>query len=242
MRSGDNERLEGSPDALDMLDYSRATQAVTLNLASDSFKTGIDVVDGSPFDDQLTAGAAAVTLNGGRGNDRLQGGSGDDTLNGGEGLDLLLASGARGAYTLTHLAQGFELAARSGSDGRDSLLGIERITFADGGLALDLDGHAGEVARLLGAVYGREAVANARYAGIGLAFADGGMSFEDLAALALREAGATTPHDIVTRLWTNVVGSATTAQGADPRAALLRRPHLRREGGRDAAVGVGHRR
>ena len=45
---------------------------------------------------------------------------------------------------------------------------IERIEFSDGGIAYDLDGYAGLVAKLLGAVFGFESVGNAKYVGIGL--------------------------------------------------------------------------
>ena len=40
------------------------------------------------------------------------------------------------------------------SDGTDSLKNVERLKFSDVSLALDLDGHAGQAAKLLGAVFG----------------------------------------------------------------------------------------
>ena len=63
---------------------------------------------------------------------------------------------------------------KPGIGGFDSLAGVERLQFADQQLALDLDGAAGQAARLLGAVFGPASVPNPGYVGIALSLLDGG--------------------------------------------------------------------
>ncbi len=73
---------------------------------------------------------------------------------------------------------------------------------------MDLSGNAGTVAKILGAVFGPAEVANDVYAGIGLHYMDGGMTYESLMQLALDArlgAGASHPA-VVDLLYTNVVG------------------------------------
>ena len=52
---------------------------------------------------------------------------------------------------------------------------MERLRFSDKGLAFDLDGAAGQVARTLGAVFGPESITNKEYVGIGLSLLDVGL-------------------------------------------------------------------
>jgi Ca2+-binding RTX toxin-like protein len=94
--------------------------------------------------------------------------------------------------------------------------GIERLHFTDGGVALDLDGAAGEVARLLGAVFGPAAVHNREWVGIGLRLKDAGLSYQALAAEAVAASGVGSHAGIVTLLWTHLVGSAPSAEQAQP--------------------------
>lgn len=89
-------------------------------------------------------------------------------------------------------------------------------------LAFDLAGHAGTVAKILGAVFGKAAVANAAYAGIGLSLADSGMPADALFSLALDAALGTSRSDatVVDLLYTNVVGQPPGAARA-PFVSLL---------------------
>ena len=79
------------------------------------------------------------------------------------------------------------------------------MKFADSLVALDLSGNAGQVAKILGAVFGTAALANKSYVGIGLSYLDGGMSYDALCALAMNAAGKTRNSDVVDLLWNNVV-------------------------------------
>jgi serralysin len=139
---------------------------------------------------------------------RLQGGAGNDSLDGGLGIDLAFYFAPRAGAMLAATATGFTVA--SDLDGTDTLVNVERLQFADIGVALDLSGHAGIVAKILGSVFGRAAVSNKEYAGIGLHFIDGAMSYESLMQLAIDTAlGAGASHQaVVDLLYTNVVGAA----------------------------------
>ena len=74
------------------------------------------------------------TVYGGTGDDVLSGGVGNDTLDGGEGYDRALFSGNRDSYTITRLDNGSYRIA--GTDGVDTLTGIEVIEFDDGEVEL----------------------------------------------------------------------------------------------------------
>ena len=159
---------------------------------------GNDVLDGTVYSDRLEGQA---------GNDRLAGHAGDDQIHGGAGIDTAVFELARAHYELA--AKGSSVRALSGGEGTDTLLQVERLQFTDLKLAFDLDGHAGTTARFLGAVFGREAVANRSYSGIGLNLLAGGISAEALMQLALdaRLGANWTPSAEVQLLYLNLVGA-----------------------------------
>ena len=99
--------------------------------------------------------------------------------------------------------------------------GIERLKFTDKSLAVDISGNAGTTVKILGAVFGKESVSNKNYVGIGLSFLDAGWTYDNLAALALDAAGAKTNDQIVSLLWTNVIGTKPTAADKAPFITLL---------------------
>jgi hypothetical protein len=128
----------------------------------------------------------------------------------GLGIDTAFYSHAAGSYGVARTTASITV---TGNGLSDTLANVERLRFTDANLALDLDGHAGTVARILGAVFGPASVDNAAYVGIGLQYADAGMSAAALMELALGAAlgaGASNAQ-VVTRLYTNVVGSAPSA-------------------------------
>ena len=137
-------------------------------------------------------------------------------IDGGAGIDTAVFSSPRLDYTLTKSANGYTISGAGGPDGAVTLSNIERLKFSDISVALDLDGNAGKVAKILGAVFGAASIARKDFVGAGLSIIDGGMSYEDLCALAVKAAGKTTHADIVDLLWGNVVGgSIPTDQKAD---------------------------
>jgi hypothetical protein len=168
-------------------------------------------------DDSLIGGLGNDTLNGGLGNDALTGGSGNDSLDGGAGIDTALFSTNASNYSINKsLINGvttFTVSDKTGANGIDTLISIERLQFSDKKLAIDLDTNAGTVVKILGAVFGPSSVANKSYVGIGLGYLDSGMSYASLMQLAI-DANFGRPgsnSDVVKLLYTNVVGSAPDA-------------------------------
>jgi serralysin len=220
---------------IDTLDFSQVSTPTTINLnggssssvgkiSSDAsseraqnniqiaFGTEIERVIGSPQADQITGNGGANILTGGGGNDQINGGGATDIAN----FQL-----ARSNYTVSISGTSITVTSRSGSEGVDTLTGIERLQFSDTSLALDLDGNAGKVAKILGTIFGPSSVSNKTYVGIGLGLMDDGMSYEALAALAVSVTGKSSSADVCTLLWTNVIGSAPTTADIAPFKAML---------------------
>jgi len=152
-------------------------------------------------------------------NDRIIPGMGSDDIMAGEGLDTVMYWDASGAF---EVVVGQEVCEVSHSAGKDRLSLVERLQFTDTTIALDLDGNAGIVAKILGAVFGADQVSNKEYAGIALDYLDNkGYSYEDLMELALRAAGCVTNENVVDTLYENVVGVAPLPEQAQPFVAML---------------------
>jgi hypothetical protein len=159
-------------------------------------------------------------FDGSEGDDSLQGFGGNDVLKGDGGTDTAHYRGALADYQLTRADGGWNVADRSGRDGTDHLDGVERLRFSDGAVALDVDGHAGTVARLIATLFGPSQVDRTDLMGIGLALMDGGVSDAALSALAAASgifedlAGSHANADFVRQVYRNVTG-------AEPDAAAL---------------------
>ena len=159
-------------------------------------------------------------FDGSEGDDCFEGLGGNDVLKGDGGIDTAQYRGHRADYQLTRADSGWTVTDRSGSEGIDQLDGIERLRFGDGSLALDLDGHAGAVARLVATLFGPSQLQRTDLMGIGIALLDGGMSDAALASLAAASglfadaAGSHTDADFVRQVYRNVTG-------AEPDAATL---------------------
>ncbi len=155
-------------------------------------------------------------------NDSFQIGTGQYAIDGAGGIDQAVLGAARLTFGLAKTSSGFTVASLDGGTSA-SLVSVERLSFADQKLALDLASNAGVVAKTLGAVFGRESVANATYAGIGLQLLDGGTNYEALMQLALDvRLGAAASHSaVVDLLYTNVVGVVPTAEQRAVYVALL---------------------
>jgi serralysin len=168
-------------------------------------------------------GAGSDVLVGNDGDNVFTGGGGNDVIDGGGGTNTACYSGPAGGYVLTRTAAGLTLADVRGVDGTDTLTNIQRLAFADQSVALDIDGHAGVVARILGAAFGGATGADPAYAGIGLQLLDAGASPEQVMGLALKQvlgAGAS-DQAVVDLLYSNVVGAAPDAAAESQLVALL---------------------
>lgn len=165
---------------------------------------------GSAFDDFLTGNDVANSLDGGPGNDILVGGRGNDTLIGGPGIDIALYEEARGDMRLTRSGADWIVVDVHGQEGRDTLIGIERVAFADTVLALDIDGNAAKAARVLGALLGPQFVGNRSAFGIALSLFDAGMTEEQVVGVAIEAAlGPAPSHELfVTWVYRNLTGAS----------------------------------
>ena len=92
--------------------------------------------------------------------------------------------------------------------------GIERFKLGPTWLALTLEASTGQVAKTLGAVFGKDAINNKSFVGIGLHFVDElNFTYPSLMELAINaRLGANPTHaQVVDLLYTNVVGQAPDA-------------------------------
>ena len=74
------------------------------------------------------------TITGNYANNRITGGGGNDTIDGGDGeADIAVFSGDKSEYTITGDASSGYTVVHSGSDGTDTLTGIEYFEFTQTG-------------------------------------------------------------------------------------------------------------
>lgn len=202
----------GGDGAIEIDTVSGASETVHIsayNIEKLVFNNGRDVIDVASF---FGIDPGHLKLNGGPGNDTFTAPATSMAFDGGGGLDSTVFAQARSAYTLAPSSTGY-VAATTNNAARYELTSIERLSFSDAKLALDLDGHAGQVAKLIGAVFGAASVKLPDYVGIGLQLADGGTNYEGLAQVAIdaRLGPGASNTAIVTLLYTNVVGTAPSA-------------------------------
>ncbi|MEB3260513.1 MAG: choice-of-anchor L domain-containing protein [Cyanobacteriota bacterium] len=105
-------------------------------------QAGDDTVYAGAGNDIIVAGSGNDKLFGGSGNDNLKGDSGDDLLDGGADLDTAVYGGGSGAYGFSYdaLTQQFTIDGTAQGEGLDVLVGVERVTFADGLFSLTTAG------------------------------------------------------------------------------------------------------
>jgi len=207
-----------SPNALDgftdtviaAIDYSLATLQFVENLTLNEDGTAT-LATGNALDNVLAGNALSNTL---------EGSAGNDTLDGGAGADTAAFSGARSSSTITKTASGYTV---SGTDGTDTLTSIERLQFTDQKLAIDLDlgQSGGNTVRIIGAAFDAPAIAaHPDWVGLGLTFFDSGQSIQQVSALVAQLMNLSNA-DLVTTLYTNVVGAPPDNATRDSFVALL---------------------
>jgi hypothetical protein len=95
--------------------------------------------------------------------------------------------------------------------GSKDLFNIQRLTFSDTQFAFDFGANdsGGKTAEILGAAFGLSSLSNKKYVGIGLSLFDGGMSMQDVAALAIQTGLVSPPDNVsfVKAVWSNVMGT-----------------------------------
>jgi hypothetical protein len=97
-------------------------------------------------------------ITGTAGADVLKPGADNNAVDGGAGIDTAVYTGSHNDFIVTKADWGFDVVDKTGSNGHDSLINVERIQFDDGYLAVDvgINGSAGQLYRLYSAAFGRE--------------------------------------------------------------------------------------
>ena len=145
-------------------------------------------------------------------NDTIKGSPGIDFFDGGLGLDTVVYSGPIERYTINKTGNRYVVSEPSGSDDTDYLSNIERLQFSNGKLALDLDGNAGDAARLIGTLLGPSYVKDKALAGLVIGLLDQNYSSEAIASMGLGTsmylglAGSGSNEAFVKHVFKNVVG------------------------------------
>lgn len=208
---GLNNRIDLSGRTDSVLDGARLTIAPG---------TTIESAVGGDGDDVLIGNALA---------NRLRGGPGNDSIDGGAGIDVAVFAGPRADYAAVRGGGQWLVDALRGNDGTDLLTGVERLQFADIGLALDttVSGHAGQTAQILRALFGPSYVRNSDFVAIGIDLFDQGRSYGQVVELAVSTplfaelAGGRSNRAFVEHVYENVVGVPATASTAAYYASLL---------------------
>jgi serralysin len=154
---------------------TRDGKQATNNIAT-SFETVLEAIVGTSHDDVFIGNSQ---------NNQFTPGKGNDWIDGLDGLDTVYLLGKKDDFVLRKTDATIEVWANNASTGLKTINHVERLIFQDIAIAWDLDGHAGQVAKILGVVFGREAIKNAQYVGIGLNLIDQGFSYLQLMNLAI---------------------------------------------------------
>lgn len=207
-----------SIDANDLAYYVETGQE---DIARSLVLVGNDEVYGSDGRDVLVSEAGDDRLYGGSGGDNFFAGSGVNYLDGGSGLDFANYEGNGNEYVVTFNGDG-TVRVTDGFYNDDRTFDIERLSFNDGTLALDVDKgeNAGEAYRIYQAAFDRTPDAD------GLSFwiqaLDGGASllevahgFVDSAEFQSVYGSNPTDEDYVAQLYFNVLGRPGEQEGVE---------------------------
>ncbi|MDA8671623.1 M10 family metallopeptidase C-terminal domain-containing protein [Gammaproteobacteria bacterium] len=181
-----------------------------------NYGTTIENIIGSAFNDALFGNAQdnVIMSNGG-----------SDIIDGGDGTDIAIYSESLSAITLSSTKEGasvtWEITLANGD--KDTLVNVERLSFNDTRVALDLDGHAGSTAKLLGAFLGSAGISNKSFFGIGLQYLDSGGTYESLMELAISTVFGETPNSrsVVATFYKNLTGQRAPESVMDMYSSLL---------------------
>ena len=208
LEGGDGADVIWGDDGNDVIWGGAGTDVLYGNAGNDEIEgnEGDDIIWGGDGDDIIWGGVGHDVLSGGIGADVFYASVGDDLLIGDDGIDTVVYSGNQENYSIQSSDKIYVID-NVGIQGNDELSGVERLEFADKKIAMDLDGNAGIVAKIIGATYGVESLDDEVFIGIGLQALDAGMSYEDLLGYTISAAGGGTSEEIVDILWENVVGS-----------------------------------
>ena len=143
------------------------------------------------------------------------------SIDGGLGIDKVAYGFSAAVGTLTRLQDGnWQLLTDTQFD---LLKRVERVEFSDRKFALDLNAGAGQLAKLYGAILGKDSVLNKEWVGLGLQAIDSGMTNTTLAQslLSLVLGTNSTSTNVVKTLWQNLFLSSADEAVISQLTALL---------------------
>jgi Ca2+-binding RTX toxin-like protein len=124
-----NDSINGM-GGVDRVDYRNSIAGVTVNLATGTASDGYGGTDTLLNIEQVRGSRDfADVITGSTADNRIEGLGGNDTIDGGAGIDTAVYGGVKSAYTITRTATGYTVS--GGTDGTDTLSGIEKISFSD---------------------------------------------------------------------------------------------------------------
>lgn len=211
----------GQLNTLSRDDYFVSTFTLPVSTADGIGFTKFGIDKGTVYTASLQAqlllpGSVAITAT--AGNDTIRQNASSNQVDGGGGRDTVVYRKPAADYTVTASAGSFKVTDRSGADGVDTLSHVERISFSDKSLALDIDGTAGQAYRLYRAAFDR-APDNAGM-GFWISALDNGYSLNAMAAGFIasdefRTLYGTNPSNeaVLTALYQNVLHRTPDAAG-----------------------------
>ena len=193
------------------------TLTITESILGKNLRFKVVYTDRDRFDESVLSDLITIPSDG---DDILNLEIGGNTINGYDGLDRVVYADDYESVTVTKTSTAWEINSEAGTD---TLEGIERLEFGDKKLALDIDGNAGAVAKLLGAFLGAEGVQITEYVTIGLEALDSGTSFEGLLQLALDTVFGSDPSgtELVGTFYQNLTGQTAPQDIIDTYANLI---------------------
>ena len=152
-------------------------------------------------------------------------------ISGGVGIDTLTLPNSVSDYLVDNASETWTISTID-SQISYSVVGIERIAFADANYAYDLAGHAGQTVKLLGVLLGPDAANNKDYIGEGIKILDSGISYEELMGLAVNFVFGADPNPaiLIGSIYNNLVGSEAPQSIIDEYSAALNSGALSPEG------------
>lgn len=126
----------------DTLDFSGFLSKSIISLVSGTFSAVNEMTNNiaiayTAIIENAIGGGGDDEITGNDGANKLTGGAGDDRLEGRDGVDTAFYAGKIADYTVTAYDDGsYTVAAKTGNDGKDTLVGIEKLSFSDGDMDL----------------------------------------------------------------------------------------------------------
>ena len=174
----------------------------------------VEDFEGSQWDDTIVGTGEANTISGLYGDDALRGGGGNDYVDGGPNMDVAQYGGQRGNFSVGRAGAGWAVTDRTGQEGADTLVQVERIQFADSWVALDTaPGQSTYNAAIaLRALVGPKSLRDPAATGAAIYAFDQGLSLQQFMAAIVAEPQFTrlapSNADFVRLVYHNVVGVA----------------------------------